>query len=240
MDQTFDKMFYSRCQSLAGIDEVGVTALAGPLVAACVVLPRLSPTDDLSLYLIDDSKKIREKFRNESAKIVQQNAIAYGLGVVAPMEIDALNIYIASNLAMKRAIDDCVTRFGSRSFDFCLIDGNRDIDINYPYHLVVKGDQKSLSIAAASVMAKVHRDNIMKELGRIHPEYGFAKNKGYKCDEHFAGLDQIGIWVGVHRISMPPFTKKRGDSTEWCERRKLWVNITEHRLHNRSYYDEEQ
>ena len=126
MDQTFDRMFYSKCRALAGIDEVGVTAIAGPIVAACVVLPRLDREDNLDLFLIDDSKKIREKYRYESARIVQESALAYGIGVVPPIEVDALNIYVASNLAMKRAVLDCQKRFGVNSLDYCIIDGNRE------------------------------------------------------------------------------------------------------------------
>lgn len=232
MDQTFDKLFFSKCSSLAGLDEVGVTALAGPIVAACVVLPRLTTHDDLSLFLIDDSKKIRERYRAESAQIVQQNALAYGLGVVPSIEIDALNIYVASNLAMKRAIEDCKRRFGRSSLDFCLIDGNREIALDLPHKLIVKGDQKSLSIAAASILAKVHRDAIMKQYHKARPEYGFNHNKGYKCEEHFRGLDQRGIWVGVHRTSLFPLSKKRGENKEeWTQRRRNWVSLTEESLH---------
>lgn len=231
MDQTFDKMYYSQCKALAGIDEVGVTALAGPIVAACVVLPRLSSKDDLSLYLVDDSKKIREKYRAESARIVQQNALAYGLGIVPPIEIDALNIYVASNLAMKRAIEDCKKRFGPGCMDFCLIDGNREIDLDITHNLVVKGDAKSLSIASASILAKMHRDAIMKQYHKARPEYGFCRNKGYKCEEHFDGLDTRGMWVGVHRTSLFPLTKKRGEAKEWTQRRRLWINATELHLH---------
>lgn len=231
MDQTFDRMFYERCSKLAGVDEVGVTALSGPIVAACVVLPRLTPKDDLSLFLIDDSKKIREKYRYESARIVQENALAYGIGVVPPIEIDALDIFVASNLAMKRAILDCKKRFGEHSVDFCLIDGNREISIDIPHKLIVKGDLKSLSIASASVLAKVHRDLIMKQYDKIHPQYDFAHNKGYKCDAHFEGLDNNGILVGIHRTSMFPLAKKKNESKEWKLRRRNWITTTEQRLY---------
>lgn len=230
MDQTYDRMYYDKGHHLAGIDEVGVTALAGPIVAACVVLPRLTPEDDLSLFLIDDSKKIRERYRYQSARIVQEHALAYGIGIVPPYEIDALNIFVASNLAMKRAIRDCQNRFGKHSVDYCLIDGNRDIDIDLPHTLVVKGDLKSLSIASASVLAKVHRDQIMKQYCSIHPEYKFSKNKGYKNDDHFEGLDKLGIWVGVHRTSLFPIAKKKREPKEWKQRRRLWHEKTEKNL----------
>lgn len=230
MDQTFDRMFYSECKALAGIDEVGVTALAGPIVAACVVLPRLTAGDDLSLFLIDDSKKIREKYRYESARIVQQHALAYGIGVVPPIEIDALNLYVASNLAMVRSIADCIKRFGNRAIDFCLIDGNRELNLNIPHRLIIKGDMKSLSIAAASVLAKVHRDSLMKEYHKKRPEYNFLRNKGYKCDDHFYGLDQRGIWVGIHRTSQYPLSKKGLERKDWTERRRHWITLTEQDL----------
>jgi len=230
MDQTFDRMFYHDCQSLAGIDEVGVTALAGPIVAACVVLPRLTPKDDLSLFLVDDSKKIREKYRFECARTVQQHALAYGIGIVPPLEVDALNVYLASNLAMKRAVADCLQRFGKRSLDMCLIDGNRKIDLPFPHKLIVKGDMKSLSIAAASVLAKVHRDTLMKEYHKIRPEYNFIKNKGYKCDDHFNGLDKRGIWVGIHRTSLYPLSRKGSEDSSLTDRRYKWIAITEKEL----------
>lgn len=231
MDQTFDKMFYGQCHNLAGVDEVGVTALAGPIVAACVVLPRLNPReDDLSLFLIDDSKKIREKYRYESARIVKENALAYGIGIVPPIEIDALNTGIASNLAMKRAIEDCKKRFGESSLDFCLIDGNREIELDVPHKLIVKGDLKSLSIAAASVLAKVHRDQIMKEYDKVKPVYGFANNKGYNCDTHLQGMDLAGMWVGIHRSSTFPISKRKYEPKEITKRRREWVRQTETNL----------
>ena len=90
----------------------------------------------------------------------------------------------------------------------------------------MKGDLKSLSVAAASVLAKVHRDSLMKQYDEIKPEYYFAKNKGYKCDAHYAGLDQSGIWVGIHRTSLFPLRKKKGEDKEWTKRRQLWVQNT--------------
>lgn len=230
MDQTFDRMFFGQCRNLAGVDEVGVTALAGPIVAACVVLPRLTTKDNLSLYLIDDSKKIREKYRYESARIVQEHALAYGIGIVPPNEIDALDISVASNLAMKRAVVDCKRRFGDHCLDYCLIDGNREISLDVPHKLVVKGDLKSLSIAAASVLAKVHRDHIMKEFHKMYPDYSFADNKGYKSDSHFHGLDMNGILVGIHRTSMFPLAKKSNEPKEWKIRRREWIRLTELKL----------
>lgn len=227
MDQTFDKMFLSEHSAVGGVDEVGVTALAGPIVAACVVLPIVKREENLDLFLIDDSKKIREKYRYKNARTVQEKALAYGIGVVSPLEIDALNIFIASNLAMKRAIADCKKRFGKNSVTFLLLDGDRPIDVDIPHKLVVKGDMKSLCIAAASIIAKVHRDSIMKQYHELRPEYGFRENKGYKCEVHFKGLDQSGLWVGIHRTSLHPLAKRKFENKDVRDRRREWTNKTE-------------
>lgn len=230
MDQTFDRLFYTKCSALAGVDEVGVTAIAGPLVAACVVLPRLTPEDDLKLFLVDDSKKMTEKRRTESARVIQQNAIAYGLGVVQPVEFDAIHPFFSCNLAMKRALIDCKKRFGPYAFDYCIIDGDRDIDIDDPYSLVVKGDMKSLSIAAASILAKVHHDAIMKKFHTMRPEYGFISNKGYRSEKHYEGLDASGIWINVHRTSLFPICREPYETSYWTKRRKKWIRKTEQNL----------
>jgi ribonuclease HII len=227
MDQTFDRLFYTKCSSLAGVDEVGVTAIAGPVVAACVVLPRLTSEDDLRLFLIDDSKKLSEKKRMQNAKIIQQSAIAYGLGIVHPHEFDAIHSFSSCNLAMKRAINDCFNRFGPYGLDFCIIDGDRQIDLDVPYELIVKGDMKSLSIASASILAKVHHDSIMKKFHSIRPEYGFDSNKGYRSEKHYDGLDKRGIWVGVHRASLFPICREPHEPYVWTKRRKLWIKKTE-------------
>lgn len=227
MDQTFDRLYYQRCKSLAGLDEVGVTSIAGPVVAACVVLPRLTPEDNLELFLVDDSKKLSEKRRAQSARTIQRNALAYGLGIVHPVEFDAIHPFSSCNLAMKRSILDCVKRFGPNALDYCLIDGDRQIELDYPYSLIVKGDMKSLSIAAASILAKVHHDSIMKRFHNIRPEYGFNRNKGYRSEKHYEGLDARGIWVGVHRTSLFPICREPYESSKWTRRRKLWIRTTE-------------
>ena len=234
MDQTFDRLFYGEHSAVGGVDEVGVTALAGPIVAACVVLPIVNREDNLDLFLVDDSKKIREKYRFKNARVVQERALAYGIGVVSPMEIDALNIYVASNLAMKRAVEDCKKRFGKNSVTFLLLDGDRPINIDLPHKLIVKGDMKSLCVASASIIAKVHRDSLMYEYHKLRPEYDFKSNKGYKCEAHFEGLDRSGLWVGIHRTSLHPLSKKQYESKEVRQRRKLWVDRTEHMLNHGS------
>lgn len=231
MDQTFDRLFFGEHAAVGGVDEVGVTALAGPIVAACVVLPIINREDNLDLFLVDDSKKIREKYRFKNARVVQERALAYGIGVVSPMEIDATNIYVASNLAMKRAVEDCRKRFGKNSVTFLLLDGDRPIDIDIPHKLIIKGDMKSLCVASASIIAKVHRDSLMCEYHKLKPEYDFKSNKGYKCEAHFSGLDALGLWVGIHRATLHPLAKKQYESKEVRQRRKLWVEQTERALH---------
>lgn len=228
MDNTFDSLYWGRSRYLAGVDEVGVTSIAGPIVAACVVLPR---ERNLDLFQIDDSKKIKRKHRQRLAAVVQKNALAYGIGTVAPVEIDALNVAVASNLAMRRAIADCLARFPTIDIDLVLVDGNRPIDIVIPHELVVKGDEKSLSVAAASILAKVHHSEYMEALHQINPVYGFVYNEGYKCTEHYAGLDQDGIWIGVHRTSIWPLHKNAKEKKEWVKRRSLWVHKTESNLY---------
>ena len=237
MDQTFDKMFFDSCKNLAGVDEVGVTALAGPIVASCVVLPRLSYQDDLSLYLIDDSKKIREKYRTQAYDIIRNQAISIGIGVVPPKEVDALDIFVASNLAMRRAIRHCISNsefyntFQDQIPDFFIIDGNREINLgDLKYKLIPKGDLKSLSIAAASIVAKVHRDDIMRGYDKIYPGYSFSSNKGYKCEAHFQGMDEGGIIPDLHRTSMYPIAKKKNESKEVSIRRRKWIQVSEEKF----------
>ena len=236
MDQTFDKLFFDRCKNLAGVDEVGVTALAGPIVAACVVLPRLTYEDDLSLYLIDDSKKIREKYRNQAKDIIEKNALFIGVGIVEPIEVDALDIFVASNLAMRRAVRNLVDQYGGDPEElFFIVDGNREIDLGtLNYKLIPKGDLKSLSIAAASIIAKVYRDDIMKHYDKIFPEYSFSSNKGYKCEAHFKGLDESGLLPGIHRTSMYPIAKKKNEPKDISARRRSWILTTENRFFENS------
>lgn len=225
MDHTFDKLYWDRGEFIAGVDEVGVTSIAGPIVAACVILPR---NQDPELYQIDDSKKVKRKYRGRFAEIVTSRALAWGVGTVAPVEIDALNVAVASNLAMRRAIADCLAK---HRIDFVLIDGNRPINIVLPHELVVKADEKSLSVAAASILAKVHHSEYMQALHDINPAYGFDYNEGYKCPGHYAGLDREGIWIGVHRTSIWPLHKNAHEQKEWVRRRALWVRQTENNLY---------
>lgn len=179
---------------VCGIDEVGRGPLAGPVVAAAVILPRkLHPT--LERYL-DDSKKVAEKRREELFQILWDCA-RIGVGRAEVAEIDEINILQATFLAMRRAFD------AAGALDHALVDGNRKPPLPCPVTCVVKGDSKSFSIAAASIIAKVTRDREMRELAEIHPYYGWERNAGYGTAEHFAALSRFGV-TPHHRRSFAP------------------------------------
>lgn len=180
---------------ICGVDEAGRGPLAGPVAAAAVILPENCFIDGLN-----DSKKLTEKKREALFPIIQEKAIACSVGLAGEKEIDEINILQATFLAMKRAIDGL-----SVKPDCVLIDGNRlPPDLNTESRAIVKGDSKSASIAAASVLAKVTRDRILKELDEKYPEYGFAKHKGYPTKAHYEAIEKYGI-LDIHRRS---FLKK--------------------------------
>ena len=186
---------------IAGIDEVGRGPLAGPVYAACVVLPQ-----DWDVPGINDSKKLSAKRREELSEIIKERAVAYGIGIADAAEIDELNILEATKEAMKRAIDDCnevLTEKDEAVIDMLLIDAVK-LDAGIPCESIIKGDEKSLSIAAASIIAKVARDNFMIEMDETYPGYDFASNKGYGTAKHYEGLRTIG-YTPIHRRS---FLKK--------------------------------
>ena len=186
---------------IAGIDEVGRGPLAGPVYAACVVLP-----EDWDIPGVNDSKKLSAKRREELSEIIKERAVAYGIGVAEATEIDTINILEATKEAMKRAIDDCnevLTEKDEAVIDMLLIDAVK-LDTGIPYESIIKGDEKSLSIAAASIIAKVARDNFMTEMDAVYPGYDFASNKGYGTAKHYEGLRTIG-YTPIHRRS---FLKK--------------------------------
>ena len=175
---------------VAGVDEVGRGPLAGPVVAAAVIL---SPQK--LIKGVQDSKKISDKKRRELFSLISQQAQSIGIGIVDVNLIDKLNIFRASLLAMKLAVQNL-----SIKPDYILIDGNSCIDLKTPQMPIVKGDTKSMSIAAASIIAKVTRDNIMLKIHKKYPKYGFDKHKGYGTVLHFEMLTQHGI-SPVHRKS---------------------------------------
>lgn len=178
---------------VAGLDEVGRGPMFGPVVAAAVILPQ-----GCSLPGLTDSKKLTEKAREEFDGEIRVNAIAWAIAAVDVETIDRINIRNASLLAMRRAVEQLPL-----SPDFLLIDGLDTIDWPCPQQAVVQGDASSLSIAAASVLAKVHRDRLLIELDREFPGYGLARHKGYCSAEHLAALARLGP-TPLHRKSYRP------------------------------------
>lgn len=197
MDFTFEKSLIPEGVGIVcGLDEAGRGPLAGPVFAGAVILPEGYVPEGLN-----DSKKLSEKKRDALFDLITENAVAWSFGSASPEEIDEINILNASMLAMKRAVEGL-----SVSPEFLLVDGNvaRGFDVKAVH--VIKGDAKSPSIAAASIVAKVLRDRECLEMDRNFPEYGFAKHKGYPTKAHFEAVEKYGL-SPIHRKS---FLKKRG------------------------------
>ncbi len=189
-------LFKQSITLIAGIDEVGRGPLVGPVVAAAVILPK-------GFYdnRINDSKKISEKKRDELYEVIMSNAVSIGIGVISNERIDEINIYEATKEAMKEAINNL-----SIKPQYLLIDAMK-IDIDIPYLSIVKGDAKSQSIAAASIVAKVTRDKMMYNLDEIYPMYDFKNNKGYGTKKHIEAINKYGI-IPEHRKSFKPVSDK--------------------------------
>ena len=185
---------------IVGVDEVGRGPLAGPVTAAAVVVDRQKITLDL-LTKIDDSKKISQKKHATISKQIESIAII-GIGWASSGEIDQLNILEATMLAMQRAISSLRKQIISDP-DYILIDGNKVPRLDFPSKAIVRGDEKSLSIAAASIVAKNKRDAFMTSLSKLYPGYGWEKNAGYGTGEHLAAIEREGITVH-HRRSFKP------------------------------------
>ncbi|MBQ9990447.1 MAG: ribonuclease HII [Lachnospiraceae bacterium] len=181
---------YREYRSICGIDEVGRGPLAGPVVAGAVILPA-----DCGILYINDSKKLSEKKREELYKEIMEQAVAVGIGMAAPQRIDEINILNATYEAMREAISKL-----SVPPDILLNDAVTIPGINCRQVPIIKGDAKSISIGAASIIAKVTRDRMMVEYDGIFPEYGFASNKGYGSAEHIRGLKEYGP-TPIHRRS---------------------------------------
>ena len=188
---------------IVGVDEVGRGPLAGPVTAAAVYVDRQKITLDL-LTKIDDSKKISQKKRATVSKQIESIAII-GIGWASSGEIDQLNILEATMLAMQRAISSLRKQIISDP-DYILIDGNKVPRLDFPSKAIVRGDEKSLSIAAASIVAKNKRDAFMTSLSKLYPGYGWEKNAGYGTGEHLAAIEREGITVH-HRRSFKPIAK---------------------------------
>jgi ribonuclease HII len=175
---------------VAGIDEAGRGPLAGPVVAAAVILPKY-----ITLNGVKDSKKMSSRDREESYSIIQKSAIDISLAVVSPQEIDQINILQATRKAMKLAVLGL-----DPQPDYLLIDGNQDIGLPICQRYIIKGDQLSLSISAASVLAKVYRDRIMNSYHELYPMYDFCSNKGYGTPGHIQAIDKYGPCC-IHRLT---------------------------------------
>lgn len=176
---------------VCGVDEAGRGPLAGPVCAAAVILP-----ENCSIPGLDDSKKLSEKKREQLYGIITEQAIGYAVAFGGLEEIEEYNILNATFMAMNRAIEAL-----KPAADFALVDGNRvPKGIKIPCETVVKGDSRSYSVAAASILAKVTRDRLLLEYDREYPQYGFAKHKGYGTAAHYAAIKEHGV-CPVHRIS---------------------------------------
>lgn len=179
---------------ICGVDEAGRGPLAGPVCAAAVILPK-----GLVIPGLNDSKKLSDKRRRELFPIIQHEAVSFGIAFASQEEIDEINILQATFLAMRRAMEQL-----NPQPEFALIDGNRETDFGVPCKTVIKGDSLSANIAAASVLAKVTRDNWMMEAAEKYPGYGFEIHKGYGTKAHYAVLEKLGP-CPIHRRS---FLKK--------------------------------
>jgi ribonuclease HII len=187
--KNFDKQYLNdKVKLLAGVDEAGRGPLAGPVVAAAVILPK-----DFYDEKINDSKKLSQSEREELFPIIKSNAIAYTYSIVNHSQIDEINILKASLLAMKNSVKKLKVQP-----HLVLVDGNKIFNYSCPVLSIIKGDSKSQSIAAASIIAKVVRDRIMVKHSKIYPDYGWEKNKGYPTREHIKALINFGS-TPLHR-----------------------------------------
>lgn len=188
----YEKEYYEKgYKTIAGIDEAGRGPLAGPVVAAAVILPK-----DCLIEGVNDSKKISEKKREKLYDEIIENALAYGVGIVDHTVIDEINILNATRRAMKIALENLEVKP-----EFILIDAEKKVDTNQiPYLPIIKGDALSISIGAASIIAKVTRDRIMREYDKIFPMYGFEKHKGYGTKAHVEAIKEYGPCM-IHRKS---------------------------------------
>ncbi len=191
----YQEQFYSdSVQLIVGVDEAGRGPLAGPVVAAACILPRAYINKN-----INDSKQLTEKQREELFVEIKEHAIAYGVGIVDAETIDRINIYEATKVAMKEAINNL-----KHEYDLILTDAMKLSGFSVPVIDIIKGDAKALPIAAASIIAKVSRDHMMDELAKQYPQYGFEKHKGYGTKAHMDALKKYGAIKKIHRFSYKP------------------------------------
>jgi len=195
MDMLFEKPYWQKFQYLCGVDEVGRGPLAGPVVAAAVIFDR-NFVPDTALKKVADSKALRPKDREVLSHEIKKRALSFAVAEITPEIIDKVNILQATFLAMTQAIEGL-----SPMPEFLLIDGNRfKTSLEIPFETIVKGDSRVFSIAAASIIAKVHRDNLMLELDKTYPEYGFGQHFGYPTKQHIEAVRKFGR-SAVHRKS---------------------------------------
>ncbi len=189
----YEKQLYADgISTVGGVDEVGRGPLAGPVLAACVVLPA-----DWDIPGLDDSKKLSEKKRNEMFQVISDRALAIGIGMADNNTIDEINILNATRQAMRQAVAEAQTGLGE-NIGHILVDAVTVDGIDSPQTAIIKGDAKSISIAAASIIAKVTRDNMMREYALVYPHYAFESNKGYGTKAHYQGIKEHGI-TPIHR-----------------------------------------
>ena len=186
-----NKLYREGYSYIAGTDEAGRGPMAGPLVAAAVILPQ-----DVEIIGIDDSKKLTAKKREELYWIIKDKAIEVQVTFIDVETVDRLNVYQAS----KKAMTECIKKM--HQVDYILTDA-MPLNINIPFLDIIKGDSKSVSIAAASIIAKVERDNYMIELDKQYPQYGFKNHKGYVTKEHLEAIKKYGV-LDIHRRSFAP------------------------------------
>lgn len=196
-----ERAYWSKRMNVGGLDEAGAGPLAGPVYAACVVLEE---HDVHKLIGVDDSKKLTERQRVEMAEKIKEHSMLWSIAHATVEEIDRINILQAALLAMRRALADITDKIG---VDHLLVDARTVPDIDIPQSSLIKGDSISLSIAAASILAKVERDAYMTEIGRQYPGYGFEKHKGYSTPMHLEALRKLGV-TPVHRRSFAPVSTK--------------------------------
>lgn len=186
----FDESYNN--QIICGTDEAGRGPLAGPVVAAAVVLP-----DDFPLDLLNDSKKLNEESRLKAEKVIKDKAVAYAVVAISHEEIDRINILQASLLGMKKSYEIVKSK---TAVDILLCDGNKTPSVDCPVQAIVKGDAKIPAIMAASILAKNERDRIMNDYAKAYPGYGFEKHKGYPTKAHYEAIQKLGV-TDIHRKS---------------------------------------
>ena len=197
-----DELYEQGIKLIGGIDEVGRGPLIGPVVTACVILPK-----DYVLEGLTDSKKLSEKKREKFYDILMKDAISIGIGIVDEKEIDKVNIYQATKEAMAQAVDNMKIKP-----EHILVDA-MPLELDIPTTSIIKGDAKSITIAAASVIAKVTRDRMLDELDKIYPMYDLKHNKGYPTKKHLEAISKYGI-TKYHRLSYGPVAKYKDKINE--------------------------